>query len=176
MSNVKVNPVSFKGNYLIKGTPDVLNEICWYLQKKKSNPELGFDFCDFRLLKDHSINARPSIQFSESIKDLKGNVDLFLTQEDKQIAGNKFRRMLEESFNGNTRAFDLRDLIKIFAENVQKVENNISQGKPILNIKPELIQKHLDFLNIPKMKILDAENVLLNGIAKGKFNIVSGGM
>jgi len=30
-----VNSVSFKGAYLVKGKADILDEICWFLQRKK---------------------------------------------------------------------------------------------------------------------------------------------
>lgn len=159
MDSIKVNPVSFKGNYLVKGSPEILDEICWYLQRKKNNSELAFDFCDFRLEKASSIVV-PS-------------ADLFLTQKEKQIAGNRLRDMLIESTKGSAASFDFVTLVKAFSESVEKTENDISRGKPIISIKPDLVTKYLEFLNLPKMKLLNAGDVF-NGIKKGKFDIVNG--
>lgn len=163
MDSIKVNPVSFKGSYLVKGSPEILDEICWYLQRKKGYPELGFDFCDFRLKKN------PIEKHSNFIPD----VDLFLTQQEKQIASNRIRDMLIDSIRGNAETFNFENLVKTFSKHVEQVENDISHGKPILSIPFKLIPKYLEFLNLPKMKPLNAEDVF-NGITKGKFDFIEG--
>lgn len=165
MESIKVNPVSFKGSYLVKGSPEVLDEICWYLQRKKGHPELGFDFCDFRL------KRTPTDKISSVIP----NVDLFLTQQEKQIASNKVRDMLIDSIRGSAETFNFDTLVKAFSKNIEQIENDMSHGKPILSIPFQFIPKYLDFLNLPKMKPLNAEDVF-NGITKGKFDFMTGTM
>lgn len=165
MDSIKVNPVSFKGSYLVKGSPEVLDEICWYLQRKKGYPELGFDFCDFRLKKN------PLDKISSAIP----SVDLFLTQQEKQIAGNKVRDMLLDTIKGNAKTLDYGHIIKVFSKNIEEIENNISYGKPILSIPFQLIPKYFDFLNLHKMKPLEADDVF-NGITKGNFDFIEGRM
>lgn len=166
MDSIKVNPVSFKGSYLVKGSPEILDEICWYLQRKKGYPELGFDFCDFRLKKN------PVDKQSHVIPN-GVNVDLFLTQQEKQIASNRVRDMLMDSIRGNAETFNFENLVKTFSKNIEQIENDFSRGKPILSIPLRFIPKYLEFLNLPKMKPLNAEDVF-NGITKGKFDFIEG--
>jgi len=51
MDNLKVNNITFKGAYQLKGSTEALDEICWFLQKKKRSLAPNFDFLDFRMIK-----------------------------------------------------------------------------------------------------------------------------
>lgn len=178
MDNLKVNPVSFKaGNYLIKGQADVLDEICWYLKKKKGHQELGFDFLDLRIAKDSSSRMRESSDLfgldfpSESFAT--ENVDLFLTQEDKKIAESKMTNMIEDSLESVYGTISFKEKAKILLDNLAQAGEYLSKGKPIINIRPSIILEHLGILNIPQLKPLSAEDVF-NGIRQGKFDIING--
>jgi len=52
MDSVRVSPIAFKGIYQIKGSPDVLDEILWFMQKQSKHKQpLAMDFLDIRLQK-----------------------------------------------------------------------------------------------------------------------------
>ena len=204
MDNLKVKPISFNGAYKIKGSDEVIDEICWYLQKKKKSQDPAFDFLDIRMVKKSADetdrilkNVNPSevknkdkqsaitSHLLEIMAIKKGviqpfqttgpkeNLDLFLTDNDKIKAENKIINMIEESLANVFRLNDFNNKAKILLENLSAMRNNLSNGKPILNINPEVAHKHLEQLNAPNLKIMEADEVL-EGIKKGKFDIISG--
>lgn len=161
MNSVKVNPVSFKGGYVIKGSSELLDEICWYLHRKQGNHDLGFNFMDIRL-NNNPFNFKTA-----------QNTDLFLTQEEQELAHLNMNNIVQESLAPSLRSMGLAEQVKVLWANFTKTDNDISKGKPILNLRPEVIQKYFDFLKIPELKPLMAEDVF-KGIEQGKFDIVSG--
>lgn len=204
LDNVKVNSISFKGSYMIKGPSEVLDEVCWYLQKKKKTADLGFDFLDLRIEKkslsetDKLLNKvdASNIKSKEneevivehlldliSIRNGKtapfppllkpDNVDLFLTEKEKILAEGKIINMVEDSLVPILKRTELKDRVGVLLENLSQMRKNLSQGKPIVNIKNSVVRKYLDYLNIPKMNTLEAEYVF-NTIKQGKFDIING--
>jgi hypothetical protein len=201
---LSVKPISFKGAYKIQGSSEAIDEICWYLQKKKKNQDLNFDFLDIRIAKK-SMDETDRILRNASASDLankdkqdalsihllelkairngvmkpfqnygkKENTDLFLTDKDKKLAENKITNMIEDSLSNILKKMDFTSKVKMLMNNLSQMRNNLSNGKPILNIDPEMAQKHLEPLNTTEIKTLNADEVL-EGIRKGKFDIVSG--
>jgi len=68
LDNLTVKPVSFKGAYKIQGTAEVLDEICWYLQKKKKNTDKAFDFLDIRVEKASQNETTKVLNWFEASK------------------------------------------------------------------------------------------------------------
>lgn len=196
------NQISFKGYYQIKGSTELLDEICWFLQRqKKSKP--NFDFLDIRLTKSAESQTKKllgSNQFSkekisnkldeitEHILDLisirKGNMqpfkqpnvqnlDLFLTNKDKTIAASNARVIVEDSVVNSLRGIHLGDKARLLLDNLSKMRNNLSKGKPIINIKEQSLRKYLPHLMFEDIPVLQAEKVL-DSIKKGSFNIIEG--
>jgi hypothetical protein len=200
-----INSVSFKGAYKIKGSTEILDEICWFLQKKKKNStQLNFDFLDIRLVQKSQgetdkllkIASREDITSKEvdeailnHLLDLisirngkmkpfeplvqKDNVDLFLTQKDKEIAERNAINMVEDSLVNVFRRLDVGNKVRVLLENLAQMREGLYYGKPISNIKAFVTQSHLNYLKIEDMKPLKAEDVL-EKIQSGSFDIING--
>ena len=204
MDCIKINSVSFKGAYKVKGSPDILDEICWYLGKSKKKPALNFDFLDIRLIKkspsetDKILGMVSSADIKtqaaengvvEHLLDLisirqgtmtpfeppvqKENIDLFLTQRDKNIAEGGIINMVEDSLANILRQLDFGNKARVLLENINQMREGLYYGRPIANIRPHVVQDYLAHLNLPDMKILRAEDVF-ERIQHGSFDIVNG--
>lgn len=203
MDSIKINPVSFKGAYKLKGSSEVLDEICWFLRRNKQKAASEFDFLDIRLVKksetqtDRIIGRANGADIQskdaeepivEHLLDLisirngtmapfeppvqKENVDLFLTQGDKNIAEQGIINMVEDSLANVFRLLDFGNKAKVLLENLHQMREGLYYGKPISNIKQSVAQNHLKYLNIPDIQILKAEDVF-EKIKRGTFDIVN---
>lgn len=204
MDSLSVRPISFKGAYKIQGPTEVLDEICWYLQKKRKNPDKVFDFLDIRVEKasqnettkilnwfeaSKMYNKETSDMIVDHLLDLFAirdgrmkpfppltkteNIDLFLTQNDKKMTEPKMINMVEDSLVNRFKSMNFDEKAKVLLENLSKMRNSLSNGKPILNINQSVIQKQLDFLKLPEVKILQATDVF-EQIKNGSFDISNG--
>lgn len=91
MRTNSVSNNSFKATYLIKGHTDLLDEICWYLQKKHVQNE-AYTFVDIR----------NGIWFPGETGPLKHEaVDLFMTGDDEKLITPKLEDLVHDSVNEN---------------------------------------------------------------------------
>lgn len=251
MRNNRVNPISFKSAYLIKGSSDTLGEICWYMQRKKLTPNNQFDFLDIRVVKKsltptqkllgktsfftqedrvggqivdaildsiyngqkpdqyHMLKAQLTKESSEFLEELNAksqakhdeenivnhlldlisirnghktqfpelkitdNVDLFITADDKKTAEPQMRNMVEETLGDVFQKYGFKNGTRILLDNLSQMRKNLSGGTPIVNIKANVVKKHLNFLDLDNLEAINAEEAFEN-IRTGKFDIVSG--
>lgn len=128
---------SFKGNFLIKGHTDLLDEICWYLQKKHVQNE-AYTFVDIR----------NGIWFPGEINTLKREaVDLFMTEDDEKIIAPKLSELVQQS------------VIEGF---VGKVREHICEGNAQENVK-KIVRTNLTEVANGKNKPLNSSLVSLPG-------------
>lgn len=202
MNCVKVSPISFKGAYKLQGSDDILNEICWYLQKKRKMPNENFDFLNIRLVKKsltetqkllNNVNlSKPKVaqeKITEHIMDLidinhgrkapfrdlqnKENIDLFLTNKDKIFTEKIIVQMVEDSVRTMYKKLGASKGAGFLLDNLKEMRMNLFGGKPIINIKPKVVVNHLKHLTLPDMPILKAQDAY-EGIKNSTFNIVNG--
>jgi len=83
-----LNQGSFRGAYLVKGQTEILDEICWFLQRKRIKPENNFDFLDIR----NCVKVPKTLEFKRGEK-----IDLFLTQQDKKSIMNPLNNINNDS-------------------------------------------------------------------------------
>ena len=80
LNTINVNPISFKAAYKIKGSKDALDEICWFLQRKKKISSPEFDFMDIRLIKN-SLSETDKFLGNANIGDVKSPTAIDATTE-----------------------------------------------------------------------------------------------
>lgn len=160
--NVKSN--SFKGTYLLKGNTEVLDEICWYMQRKQKNPANAFGFIDIR----NGFLVPPQILKADD------KLDLFITGADKKIIEPKMDGILYETLEKNIATLPLTKKIKFLLDRLTAMRESVSHGKPIEGLNKYIVTDYMkDNLNIEKIKLLEAEDAF-NGIQKGSFDITDG--
>lgn len=181
----------FKSHYPIKGDVGVLDEICYYLQRKKKNLESGFDFLDIRVQNRLNESAKQTeVPFFDipiigkgtketcliprealgEPKEFREAIDIFVTGEDKTklLEGTTIDSMLSKSLE----YVPLPDYLKSLFKNRMEINDNINHGKPITNFTRSIVQTCLP-RDILSKTILKAEDVL-EKIKKGTFDIKTG--
>jgi len=229
--------VAFKGNYIVQGSTDALDQVCWYLQKKRKASEHAFDFVDIRLKKEPSAKPQKLISpeilgFEKNKNDAPVNLnaflsagsdyvknvlkaladnpvpetagktsksslfldvmdafseekdapkfahyseddepmDLIVTGADKAPLIRKMGDMLTDSIGNGT--MDLRKKIKLIVIGQSQMDENISAGKPVTNLRPNIVKEYLGF-KLAQAKIIPA-NEALDDIQRGQFDIETG--
>lgn len=127
MDSVRVSPVSFKSAYKINGQNEVLDEILWFMRKKRKSEATNFDFLDIRLQKRPpsvteeviSWTNHGQMSLADKIKTLnkhsmemylinrgemkpfpersKENIDLILTGAERDFADRKLGLIVEDT-------------------------------------------------------------------------------
>ena len=202
MRTNRVNNNSFKATYLIKGHTDLLDEICWYLQKKHVQNE-AFSFVDIR----------NGIWFPGEISPLKHEaVDLFMTEDDEKLITPKLPELVQESMieNFGTKISEyypdnsrqatkeiltenirnvaygeemplkkssggrtINDFARLLADNLKEMMQRFEKGNAIVNIHHDLVKKFHPTLRIVTPEALDGEEVFA-GVQRGTFDYTEG--
>jgi hypothetical protein len=137
------------------------------LQRKQKNPENKFGFIDIRNCIITPIKG--------VLLDSK-NVDFFVTASDKEILEPQMRDIVTESLGKEHKLLPLDKKIKLLLENLSKMRENLSHGKPIEGLNKFVTTTYLrDSLDLSKAKTLKAEDAF-EGIKKGNFDIVEGAL
>ncbi len=160
-----VNTMSFKGIYLLKGNEEVLDEICWFMQRKQKNSDNSFEFLDIRngFYVPRSVTAQN-----------KESLDLFITENTKKIIEPKMGDLVTQSLEQSIMTLPFNEKVKRLLTNLNEMREAVSHGKPVLGLKPNVVSDYIrTCLNLERIQLNSAE-CAFEGIKKGSFDIVEG--
>lgn len=162
VDNVDLN--SFKGSFILKGQTEVLDEICWYMQRKQREPLNKFGFIDLR----NSLFVPPQmVREGESL-------DLFVTNNEKQIIEPKLIQIFYKTVDKSLAEMSLVEKARYLMDNLAKIQDLISHGKPIEGLGKASVTDCLkEILKMDDINRMNAEEAFC-GIQKGIFDIKEG--
>lgn len=177
LNTTRVSPLSFKGAYILKGSPEVLDEICWFLQKKKTTSNNDFDFIDIRLTKkslnptEKLLNQLYTSNFGKKEQEeiiVNHILDLFSIKEGRK---KDFLPLLHsENFDlfvtKNDKTLAESKMINMVEESLENILKTVS-----LKDKFKILLENLSQMR----KNLSAGRPIVN-IHQGIFDIVNGVM
>lgn len=204
MNCVKVSPIAFKGAYKISGHTDVMDEILWFMRKKRKAEAPAFDFLDIRLQKSEpsvteglvSSLGNSNMTPTEQLKTLNGHLsDLFLIRTgEKRPFVERRGDNLDLILTGPHREIADRKIAKMVEDTLGLYRKTT---KPLESLKKEIMRRIAEAINgiyqakpIPdlnplavqaQLRPLDLDDLavlpaesVFEGIRKGTFDITSG--
>lgn len=165
MRTQNIQSPQFKGRYLLMGQEGVLDEVCWYLQRKQKKSDGEFGFVDFR-----------NGLFTPLGKKSGVNADLFLTGQDREFIEPKLDSITTETFEPYLRKLPILVRLRKALENLQEVRGRLERGVPIEGLDSKILSSYLEqHIDVPSLsRNITPAAQAFEAIKKGSFDIVEG--
>lgn len=159
--------INFKQRVMVDGDREKLNEVAWYLQKKRKQSGSNFDFLDIRLDSQRpptagkyqlieqvpiiqkvfgEFNVREDNEILDSsglFKPSQNTVDLLITGRNKADIEKSglMDAILEQSLEQDARHKNLIEKLGFFLETRNEVRESAFKGKPITSLRKDVVEQ-----------------------------------